>query len=573
MIKKIKKIDNRKKNKNKQKNKNNNNSIKKKRKKEKSNNIKNYYNNNNKYVSLKLPFYKVFKGDVCYKVEYAVKAVNSLTRCCYSVLKLYLLEIYAECQEQGYENFKNSFLYTKGIKNLITTIIKILQNKSKNTDNKEEGNYFKLNFILIILEKILTIITKLQIDLSNFNYVGMYGIVTKYIVTMTTSVTGLWQIYVKRMRKFVKLHNPNNDDMDSSQYNKIINKIIKTIYSKCKINERNNNNNNTKINDDNSDDDNRNTLEEEEAIDQEDNNDVNEEDNFQEDDKKEIILSENHHQFIETYWDVLVPHEVEVSVPYDVKVNTMKYIPYFIYVSLQLQKNDENDKLYDICPQQGFGKKCINIGTEDIVGYFIDKNVSELDESYFFNENEIKNKKTIKEKLMQSKNMLWCKFFNVNYKINNYSFDFNINTNGNICVLRFIANNEIEKQNITKLKKANATREYYYRKKYEIEDNINIDIETINNFYKKEFNVNMKSDISINFIKSNSENDFIELDNEQNCTYYYYNKNKILIKEEVTIISRTTDNYQFKVQNKNKYILFIVYIICLEKFILWILVI
>jgi hypothetical protein len=141
-----------------------------------------------------------------------------------------------------------------------------------------------------------------------------------------------------------------------------------------------------------------------------------------------------YHPWLKQYRYQIIPKKYNKSYFYDIKENPYKYIKHMIFMNLAIEKLD--GKTFQVLPlQTSIIPKHIQIDTKSIIELFI-----------------VSNKKEYLDNLSLYREILWDKYFNITQKIKGYSFDYTIITNGYSSSLRFINNNELEKENTKKEK-------------------------------------------------------------------------------------------------------------------------
>lgn len=139
-----------------------------------------------------------------------------------------------------------------------------------------------------------------------------------------------------------------------------------------------------------------------------------------------------YHPWLKQYRYQIVPKEYNKSYFYDLKENPYKYIKYMIFMNLAIEKLD--GKTFQVLPlQTSIIPKHIQLDTKSIIELFV-----------------INNKKEYLDNLSSYREILWDKYFDITQKIKGYSFDCTIITDGYSSSLRFINNNDLEKENTKK---------------------------------------------------------------------------------------------------------------------------
>ena len=141
------------------------------------------------------------------------------------------------------------------------------------------------------------------------------------------------------------------------------------------------------------------------------------------DSKYHYWIKENKHKMLPVLDSIITE---EQNYFYDIKVHPQKYLKHMIWISIEIESL--NKKMFNILPlQNNMIPTYIDIDTNSIIELFISIDTN-------------KYKKSISE----YKNFLWSSIFRINQKIKDYSFDYNIATDGFSVCLRFIKNNYIE---------------------------------------------------------------------------------------------------------------------------------
>ncbi len=139
-----------------------------------------------------------------------------------------------------------------------------------------------------------------------------------------------------------------------------------------------------------------------------------------------------YHQWLKQYRYQIIPKEYNKSYFYDLKENPYKYIKHMILMNLAIEKLE--GKTFQVLPlQTSIIPKHIQFDTKSIIELFV-----------------LNNKKEYLDNLSSYREILWDKYFDITQKIKGYSFDYTIITDGYSSSLRFINNNDLEKENIKK---------------------------------------------------------------------------------------------------------------------------
>lgn len=150
------------------------------------------------------------------------------------------------------------------------------------------------------------------------------------------------------------------------------------------------------------------------------------------DNNKELTSDPKYHKWINDNKKVIFPALEKSSLTYDddISINCYKYLKHMILMNSLLEKNEK--KMFSAIPLR-----------TEIVDKYVTINSSALKDIF----GEINSGLTNKE--------LWNKYFNISdkkYKLKNYSFNFQISTDGFAVSINFIKNDKIE----GKLKKSAA---------------------------------------------------------------------------------------------------------------------
>ena len=139
-----------------------------------------------------------------------------------------------------------------------------------------------------------------------------------------------------------------------------------------------------------------------------------------------------YHNWLKIYRYNIVPKEYNISYFYDLKVNPTKYLKYMIFMNTIIESRE--GKTFQVFPlQTSMVPKNIQLDTKSIVELIVTK-----------------DKKEYLDNILAYKEILWDEYFSIPQKIKGYSFDFTIITDGYSTSLRFINNNQIEKDNLKK---------------------------------------------------------------------------------------------------------------------------
>ena len=127
---------------------------------------------------------------------------------------------------------------------------------------------------------------------------------------------------------------------------------------------------------------------------------------------------------------------------YDIYENPQKYLKHMIWMNIELEKIE--GKMFQFFPLRTdiIVKHC-PIDTKSIIEIFVEKDKNKY----------LKN-------IEKYKDELWNKYFNINIKVKNYSFDYTVITDCCSLSLRYIHNNFIEEEKIKKSKMRNARQQY-----------------------------------------------------------------------------------------------------------------
>jgi hypothetical protein len=146
---------------------------------------------------------------------------------------------------------------------------------------------------------------------------------------------------------------------------------------------------------------------------------------------KEYTSDEIFHKWITDNKSKILPLKVIHSYEHDIDINPFKYLKYMLFMTECLEK--QGKKISQPFPiRTTITPKSININTNALVDIFVKSKKNE----------EFKNINNIKKEI-------WDKYFYIDLtklKIDGYTFDYEIKTNGYEVSLRFISNNELIKK-------------------------------------------------------------------------------------------------------------------------------
>ena len=159
-----------------------------------------------------------------------------------------------------------------------------------------------------------------------------------------------------------------------------------------------------------------------------------------------------YHEWIDAYQSKILPKKSKHSYQIDINNDPQKYIPYMIYMNIKLEK--KQSKLFQVFPLKSSSIACyVPFDTKTLIEIFIKKDKNK----YFKNIRDIKKD-------------VWNIIFNMDhniFKMEGYTFDYRISTDGYAVSLQFINNKYIEKENkkknaklagLKKAKKENKTK-------------------------------------------------------------------------------------------------------------------
>jgi hypothetical protein len=251
---------------------------------------------------------------------------------------------------------------------------------------------------------------------------------------------------------------------------------------------------------------------------------------FKEDEKKDIrkvkddIINDTlksdkkYHKWIKKNKNKLVPKTYEKSIPYDVKIEPLKYLPFMIHINNQLQKLEA--KQFHCFPlRKDVVPKSIELDTAGLLELMID--------------NDSKQYRNGKNAIEKAKKGLWNKFFNMDNKIfkhgPDYLFDYCIKTDGIAVSLRFIRRDKYGKK--VRQKKNNDNNEFPY----------------IDDLSKRQVN-KIKKTGKLVYIDPNKGNLLYCVDDDNK--FFRYTRKQRLTETQRLKHQKTIDNY--KTQHKLK---------------------
>ena len=141
-----------------------------------------------------------------------------------------------------------------------------------------------------------------------------------------------------------------------------------------------------------------------------------------------------YHKWLTINRHKIVPKEYKESYYYDIKCTPQKYLPYMIWMNLELEKIDA--KMYQFLPlRTDIVPKNIQFDTKSIIELFVE------------------GKKKYLDNISLYQNELWKKFFNIDLTMKDYEFDNCIITDGYSVSVRFIHKDYIPEKEAEKEKK------------------------------------------------------------------------------------------------------------------------
>ena len=170
-----------------------------------------------------------------------------------------------------------------------------------------------------------------------------------------------------------------------------------------------------------------------------------------------LSSDQKYHEWIMEQRGFCVPHEFQISVAYDVKCEPMKYLPFMINMSNNLESIGR--KIFSSFPlRTDIVPKSIVIDTAALLELMIDENSNK----YRQGENAIR----------KAKDELWGKFFHLDAKLfryggkqleeNKYLFEGTITTNGVSISPRFVSREFFNKRKPKQNKKVSMEPEFKY---------------------------------------------------------------------------------------------------------------
>src|SRR3972149_7100317 len=187
-----------------------------------------------------------------------------------------------------------------------------------------------------------------------------------------------------------------------------------------------------------------------------------------------------YHEWIDAYQSKILPKKCKHSYQIDINNDPQKYIPYMIYMNIKLEK--KQSKLFQVFPLKSSSIACyVPFDTKTLIEIFIKKDKNK----YFKNIRDIKKD-------------VWNIIFNMDhniFKMEGYTFDYRISTDGYAVSLQFINNKYIEKENKKKnaklagLKKAKKENKTKTIEEIELNKKIKQESKKQQNIKKKQINL------------------------------------------------------------------------------------
>ena len=137
---------------------------------------------------------------------------------------------------------------------------------------------------------------------------------------------------------------------------------------------------------------------------------------------------QKYHLWIKENKSNILPNEYINSYEHDISINPYKYLKYMIYICIELEKM--NIKSYQFFPLRKDTKiKYVTIDSKTLIMLFM------------------KNQNEYLSNILDYRKSIWTRFFKLKHKIfklNNYSFDYIIMTDGLVASIRFLNNNNYD---------------------------------------------------------------------------------------------------------------------------------
>jgi len=166
-----------------------------------------------------------------------------------------------------------------------------------------------------------------------------------------------------------------------------------------------------------------------------------------------------YHEWIDIYQSKILPEKCKHSYQIDVNNDPQKYIPYMIYMNIELEKM--GSKLFQVFPLKSSPIACyIPFDTKTLIEIFIKE-----------------DKKKYLDNLRDMKEIIWNNIFKMDHNIfsmKKYTFDYRISTDGYAVSIQFINNKYIETENMKKDARLNGSKKAKMENKTKTIDEIEI---------------------------------------------------------------------------------------------------